>query len=256
MQSTEFEARFQAALKGLKDPKPVEDDTLELIETDESDDGEKVSQANLTAINFFQHPSSHPVVLDLLLLRQYGPEWMMWEPETIMARVPQDFRTSDVSDLNLHKIQAMKTLHFNDTFWQRWEVFNWCTQSFNNIVPDFEVMQVPSTAQLLVAVDTARRVREDVEYTGEVKYFMRSSCKHDGIFCPPEPLEFLEVMPDHDLLDCKEISEKWPLVRRTGRAPVADTITAEQLRRMLDVYGFLEESREKLQEQLFLVPHV
>lgn len=258
MESTEFEARFQQALRGLKAPKPEDLDILELLETTESDDGEgeKVSQSKLTAINLFQHPSTHPVVLDLLMLRKYNVEWMTWEPETILARVPQDFRTSDVSDLNLHKIQAMKTLHFIDTFWQRWEVFNWCSSAFNNIVPDFEVLQVPSTAQLLVTVDTARRVREDVEYTDEVKYFMRSSCKHDGVFCPPEPLEFLEVMPDHDLIDCKDISEKWPQVRRTGRAPTADTITAEQLRRMLDVYGFLKDSRTKLQEQLALVPHV
>jgi hypothetical protein len=257
LEGTEFETRFRAATMGLKKSPGIVEDSLERVETTETYDGlgDKVSAASMTAINFFQHPGSHPVVLDLLLLKKYGPEWMTWEPETVVARIPQDFRTSDVSDLNLHKIQAMKALHFNDTYWQRWEVFNWCTQAFSGIAPDFEVMQVPSTAQLLVSVDTARRVREDVEFTEEIRYFMLSTCKHDGIFCPPEPLDFLKVHPDNDFLNCEEISKAWPKVRSSGTAPRSDTITAEQLRRMLDAHQFLEESRERLQAQLALVPH-
>ena len=36
-----------------------------------------------TTINLFQHPDAHPFVLDLALLRKYGPEWMQWEPDTL-----------------------------------------------------------------------------------------------------------------------------------------------------------------------------
>jgi hypothetical protein len=262
-EGVDLEKRFLIALKGLEaDPDAGEDgldlETTQLIETTESDEepAEKVSQIKApTPINLFQHPESHPVVLDLALLKKYGPEWMLWESETLIWRIPQDFPTSEVSDLNIHKVEAMKTLHYNDTYWQRWEVFNWCTQPFANMYPDFEVMQVPSTAQIMVSVDVANRVREDVQWSDEVRDFMIQACRFDGVHCPPEPIDFLEVGSENDLIDCGEIQKLWPDVRRTGEAPRVENITSEQLVRMLDVYSFLQRSRVRLQDQLRLIAH-
>ena len=266
MESTDFERRFRAAYRALdkkksevaRERETEEDDgTLIGVETIEEDSGEeKLAQVRPpTAINLFQHPDAHPVVLDLALLRKYGPEWLTWEQETLEWRVPQDFRTATVSALNMGKVQAIKTLHFNDTFWQRWEVFNVCLQAFNNLYPDFEVLVPPSTAQLMVAIDVANRVREDVAWSDELKRYMAVACKFDGIFCPPAPLEFLEVVPDHDLLNCEAVRARWPSVRAADKPPTGDTITEEQLRRNLDVHRFLLASRQRLQDQLPLVIH-
>ena len=57
-----------------------------------------------TTINLFQHPDAHPFVLDLALLRTYGPEWMQWEPDTLELRILTDFRTNSLSDLNMDKL--------------------------------------------------------------------------------------------------------------------------------------------------------
>lgn len=253
-----FEERLLIALKGIDreiSPKKsdIKEDTLEGIETSEEDIGETGVRAIPkvpTAINLFQHPSAHPITLDLALLHKYDMDWFDWEPETLEWRIPQDFKTAGVSTLNMGKIQAVKTLHFNDTYWQRWEIFNWCTQPFNNMYADFDVMQVPSTAQIMVSVDISKRIRMDVSWSDEVKQFMAVSCRHDGIFCPPEPIDFLEIDIVHGFVDPKEIIALWPSVRKEGKAPTAETITAEQLRRNLDVYNFLTESRQRLQAQL------
>lgn len=269
MESTDFEHRFRAAVKNLRarDRQEAEvarrqeteedDGTLVGVETIEEDSGaEKLSQVRPpTTINLFQNPAAHPVVLDLALLRKYGPEWMLWDQETLEWRVPQDFRTAGVSALNMHKIQAVKTLHFVDTFWQQWEIFLHCLHPFNNNYPDFEVAVHPSTAQMMVAIDVANRVREDVPWSEELLRYMAVACKFDGVFCPPEPLEFLEIIPDHDLLNCTAVREKWPAVRAADKAPTGDTIEAEQLRRNLDVYRFLQASRQRLEDQLPLVIH-
>ena len=251
----DFQSRFRAAMKSLgrtKPDLPPSEDPLEGMEDVESDDGTpKISQMRVpTPINLFQHPESHPVVLDLALLRKYGPEWMEWESETLRWQIPQDFRTSEVSDLNIQKLQALKTLHYNDTFWQRWEVFNWCTQPFNYCYTDFEILQPPSTAQMMVSLDTAARVRADVEWSEEVQEFMKTACRFDGVFCPPEPLDFLEVGTQHGLLDCDVVNVRWPEVKKTDQMPTEQTSEAEQLRRNLDVYRFLTRNRERLQAQL------
>ena len=257
-ESVNFEDSFKRALKSLEkavDP-TVSDPTASVdIPTTQGieDGGPREKVAKVTAINLFQHPEAHPVVLDLALLRKYGAEWLYWDVETLDWRIPQDFRTTDVSDLSLDKIQAMKTLHLNDNFWLQWEVFNWCVHPMNNLFPNFEMMQVPSVAQMMVAISTAANVRADVAWSDEVKAFMATVCKFDGIFCPPQPIEFLDVSPDNDLLNCEDIRKNWVDVKREDKMPTAETITAEQLRRMLEAHRFLDADRARLQEQMVLV---
>jgi hypothetical protein len=267
VEHTNFEQRFRDALRALgtvKPKPPKDDDPDEGFEFAQGDDTlAKLSQVQPpTPINLFQHPDVHPVVLDLCLLKKYGPDWLYWESETLRWRIPQDFRTSSsdreasVSDLNMGKVQAMKNLHYNDTYWQRWEVFNWCTQPLNYVYVDFEIMQPPSTAQMMVSVDTSAQVRSDVEWSDEVKDFIKVACRFDGVFCPPLPLDFVEVGTEHGLLDCEDVMKRWPLVRKENRMPETATPEDEQLRRNLEAHRFLEANRERLRNQLPLVLNV
>lgn len=264
-ESLDFESRFMEALESIGREKrssilAVDDDSTEEIETDEGDEevakeAEEKPLRPPTAINLFQHPDAHPYALDLALLRKYGPEWFEWEPETLEWRIPQDFRTTEVSDLNMDKIQAIKTLHVVDTYWLRWEVFGWCTMPFNGLFADFGVMQVPTYAQCAVSVDIANRTRSDVQWSDEVKGYISTVARHDGIFCPIDPVDFIEIDTEGLVVDCAEVQKLWPGVRQSGSAPTADTVTAEQLRRALTVHNYVQENRMALRDQLPMVLH-
>jgi hypothetical protein len=218
------------------------------------DDEEKLAEASgVTVQNIWRHPDAHPVVLDYMLLEKYGPEWMLWEPETLQSRIPEEFKTQSLSDLNLSKIQACRTLHLVDSFWQRWEVFLWCTMAFNGEFPDFEVMQVPTVAQCLVAVDIANRLRDDVEFTLEAKTYLEAVHKYDGLLLPLPPLDFVTVDVSEVNVNLEDVKKRWPEVRSSEKAPKADTMEDEQLRRLLTVNQYLEESRARLQQQLRLI---
>jgi hypothetical protein len=277
LQSVDFVERFKRAATSLGLSKlaaeSVEDNDTTTTREDNLTDLDETTQgvtdksvgvpapdekpSPVTAKNIFQHPDTHPIMLDLILLRKYGPEWMTWEPETLEWRIPQDFGGQNISDANMHKVQALKTLHFNDRFWEAWEVFVWCCMAFNGVPPDFEVMQVPTVAQAMVAVDVANRVRQDVEFDEEINDFLEQVQMHDGMFCPIEPLEWVTMDDIEDYpVDCEEVMRRWPDVRKTGKAPAGDTVTDEQLRRMLDVREYLEESRAALRAQLPLTTHV
>lgn len=209
----------------------------------------------VTIKNLFQHPDAHPLVLDLILLRRYGHEFLTWEPETLDYVIPKDFSTGPISHRTAAKINAMKTLHLVDGFWERWEVFVWITMALNGVPPDFQVMQVPTVAQCMVAVDIANRVRTDVIWTEELKQYLATVFKHDGIFLPVPPLDFVKVsVPESIRGDL--VLQKWPEVRKTGKPPTEETSENEQLRRLLIVQGFLEESQDRLREQLEILRHV
>ena len=256
----QFEERLAAICSSLEkvssDASASEPSTVAGVETAPHDGGAgstKEPPRPPTTINLFQHPSAHPLILDLALLKKYGPEWLLWDIETVLWRVPQDFRTATISDLNLGKLQAVKVLHYVDSFWQKWEVFNWCTAAFNNLFADFGAVQVPSAAQMSVAVDIANRIRTDVPWELEVKLFIENALKFEGVFYPPEPLRFVSVAPDNALVDVQNIAQEWPAVMASDQMPTADTITAEQLRRTLAAHRFLKESQTRLVSQLPMV---
>ncbi len=252
----DFERELLERLQGIQarqaaKPPPVrgEEPTRVLETFSEDPEPAKEAAADVTAVNIFRHPDAHPYVLSFILLDKYGPEWLIWEPETLELFIDKDFH-GGVSHINFAKVQAMKTLHLVDTFWQRWEVFLWCTMALNGVPPDFEIMQVPTVAQCLVAIDIANRVRDDVGWTEEVKAYLQTVFHHDGIFCPQAPADFIELDTEGLPIDCAEIRKLWPDVRVSGRAPSEETVTAEQLRRLLVVNGYLEESRTHLNQQL------
>lgn len=237
----------------------AEDDALEVEEEVEYEDDRvrkdvEPSVPMPTTINLFQHPDAHPFVLDLALLRKYGPEWMQWEPETLEKRICTDFHTRNLSQLNFDKLNAVKCLHLVDLFWDAWTVFSPCTQALSGIPPDFRVMQALTVPQLMIAIDIASKLRDDMEYSLEVKTFMEVCCLHDGVACPPAPLDGIidPDLSDYDI-DCVAVRARWDEVRSSGKAPPLDTTENVQLARMFEATQILEENRRQLQEQLPLL---
>lgn len=253
----DLEQRIQAALRKTRQSAEPGSEPEVHVETTEGDEGEKEAQplAKPIHINLFQHPDAHPIALDVALLIKYGPEWMTWEPEVLELRIPQDFRTSSISDLNLEKVQAVKTLHLVDTFWESWEVFLWCTMPFNDAFPDFARMQVPTVAQCLVSVDIANRIRTDVSWSQEIKTYLATVWRFGNLFCPLPPVDFIDVeVPE--VVDCDEVQKRWPEVRASDERPAGGTIIGEQLRRMQLANDYLEYNRERLRRQMSVVNDV
>lgn len=207
----------------------------------------------VTLANLFEHAESHPYILDLALLQKYGPVWMEWENQTLEIAIPRDFGGQKLSDLNLHKLNAMKCIHVVDTFWEKWEVFSICTATLNGAFPDFEVMYVPTVEECAVAVDIAERVTGRVPWSEEMRAYLATVHEYDGIFCPIPPFEDIEVDSESYDVDCAAVSKLWPVVRKTRKSPTEETPEAEQLKRMLDVLEGIEEHRVNLEHQMKLL---
>jgi len=148
--------------------------------------------APITNRNFFVHHDTHPVVFDIALLKQYQADWFEWEASTLWKEIGEDFRVPSISDHAKTKIQAIKTLHINEWFWNKWEVFCWVTQALNNNIPDFQVMQKPSVAQLINAIDIATMVRSDEEFSLEMQGFVAAAVVEEGILYAPSPIAFCQ----------------------------------------------------------------
>jgi len=237
-----------------------EDNATQLEETAEVDDDRtrvdvEAAPRLPTTINLFQHPDAHPFVLDLALLKKYGPEWMQWEPEVLELRILSDFRTNSLSDLNADKLMAIASVHLRDEFWKEWQVFTPIALALAGYAPDFQVMQGITVPQALIAVDIVNRLRADVPWSLEMKTYLSVVHLHDGMFCPIPPLDFVEVDHEDYGVDCADIMSRWDTVRASKEPPPATSVENEQLRRMLAAWTLLEENRKQLQDQLPLLYH-
>lgn len=146
----------------------------------------------ITKKNLFVHHDTHPVVFDVLLLKQYQEQWFTWESTTLWKEIKEDFRVPSISDQTKAKIQAVKTLHINEWFWTKWEVFCWITQAINNNIPDFHVIQKPSIPQLLASIDIATYIRSDETFSSEVQKFVAAAVVEEGVFYAVEPIRFCQ----------------------------------------------------------------
>ena len=255
------EETFLEVLKNVGAPHlPLEDAVTERVETVPPAPAVTVIAQQLpltvTKQNIWGHPEAHPVVLHALLGAAYGNDWFEWEAETFRPRLREDFPGVPLSDLNLAKVQACRTLILTDAFWERWEVFLACCMPFNDEFPDFEVMQVPSVAQVLVACVTAEHIRPKSfgatpAWSSELKAYIKAVYAHDGIWVSMPPADF--VTPDMpEGLDRATVLLRFNELLHSGKTSTPDTPTGVQVDRMLAVTHYLDENRERLLHQLRL----
>lgn len=249
---------FEQQLAKAKAPKLLEDEPTIVVETTQGDESENPAQPTRAVAppdvadlgNLFRNPMAHPLVLDLVLLKRYNTDWLGWEYETVLTRVTQDFNTPTISDVNVEKLQACKALHLVDDFWLKWEVFNACVGALNGSLADFRNLQVHTVPECMLSVDIANRIRNDVKWSHEVSTFLRVVHEHDGMLCPQPPLDFVHVPTEEFLGDYRDVQNRWPVVRASGKAPGGASIEDEQLRRMLGAYRYLVAARARFHEQL------
>lgn len=168
----------------------------------------------VTLRTLFTHHDTHPVVLDLSLMRQFGVDWLEWDVSTLWSEIKQEFKT-EISEHSRTKIQAVRSCHVSPLPWEKWQVFEKIIQSLNNNIPNFEIMQAPTIEQLYAGIDILDTLRKR-EYSDEVKLYMAAAVHHEEISFVPPPLDFIqeEVARPHYL--CRDCGNVEPALFHDG----------------------------------------
>jgi len=192
--------RFFRQMLDSAEPKP---ETVPVLE----DEREKP----VTRGNLFTHHDTHPIILDIALLRIFGAEWMEWEPETLREEVKRRY-PHGISELNWNQIQAVKTLHVHDAPWLDYEAFVPVIMAMNNTIPIFTQLDKPSVAKLMVGVDIMNDIRDE-EFSDEISRFCTACFLDDGVVYAPPPLDFIQgdlSKPMYYCPDCDNHMEDLP----------------------------------------------
>jgi hypothetical protein len=156
--------------------------------------------------DLFTNRNTHPITLDFVLAKTFGPEWVRWEAETLWPSIHDAFKT-EISELARAKVQVVKSLAVATSPWTQWQVFEKVVQGLNNNLPRFDIMQVPDLLQLYAAGDMMTSHWKH-EWSDEVKAYIAAVVIHENVSFVPAPLDFVQLeisQPVYHCFDCGNV---------------------------------------------------
>ena len=197
----------------------------------------------------FTSKDVHPLVLDLLLLKEFGPEYLGWEPETVWVEISKTWGTS-VSDSNKNKIQAIRTCHTTSQPYERWETFELVCSGLVGQPPKFDLIQRPTPHKAAFALEVMTQIKEKQRVADEVYKYI-SACMLDyGLVYGQGPLSPCNKHLRHFVSREKQLQIKRSLDR--NRVPKFDGKDENdvQVMKSISVKDFLEGTSRLLLLQL------
>lgn len=164
-----------------------------------TDAGEKTAAA---PASLWKDPSVHPVVLVLMLLDRYGPEYLDWDPEVLRVTLQRD--STQVSNHVFTKIMAGRVALMSPSPWRQWDVFHATARGLNGVQPNFVFLEVPEISHLMHGVDVLRLVDPQRQTAVEVDKFVAAALKNDGNVFAPSPLDFCRRELEDPQLECSK----------------------------------------------------
>ena len=135
----------------------------------------------------FTNQDSHPLLLDLIMIREFGSEYLGWEPETCWQEINLTFGTS-ISEVNKNKLQAVRSCHVTDTPYEEWHIFEKVSLALNSLIPKFDVVQKVNPHMCAVTFESMGHIKSS-KMSEEVLKYVASSLLNDGVVFAPGPLE-------------------------------------------------------------------
>jgi hypothetical protein len=135
----------------------------------------------------FTHQMTHPLALNLIMIKEFGPEYLGWEPETCWIEIQRTWGAS-ISELNRNKLQAIRTCHTSNQPYERWEVFDSVAVGLMGMPPRFDLIQKPSPHRAAVAIDIMQQVKEGETISPEIYKYIAAAFLDYGLAYAPDPL--------------------------------------------------------------------
>jgi len=127
----------------------------------------------------FTDKDTHPAVLILLLTKEFGDEYVGWEPETLWTEIARKW--GGLSMMNRTKIQAARTCLTNTYPYESWTVFEPVACGLMGNPPQFDMVERASPWRCGFALTTMQYLRDDFKIESEIYKYIAASL-HDAGF--------------------------------------------------------------------------
>lgn len=193
----------------------------------------------------------HLLTLDVLCLRELGPEFIGYEPEALIEEMTR--RYGPIGTVTSERLQVCQLLHANDMFWTEWEVFEKGTNTISGEPVIFSYTQPPDPEEIAVSLLTANSF-DARECSDEVKRYIAACCLFNGLYYLEDRLEMSmpfidEYLRDKDIeLDTDAVADL--LLRTTSPFPDPDSKEEVQVNKVLSIRGAVKSFEKQVSSQI------
>jgi hypothetical protein len=196
----------------------------------------------------FTNQDSHPLLLDLIMIKEFGSQYLEWEPETCWQEVKLTLGTT-VSEVNKNKIQAVRSCHVTESPYEEWHIFEKIALGLNSLIPKFDVIQKINPHICAVTFESMGHIKSS-ELSEEVLKYVASVLLEDGVIFGPGPLK-----PCNEFIRKFVSSEKQARVEKLvkeNKTPTFDGVddTDVQVAKSRSILDYVEYDSKQLLQQL------
>lgn len=200
----------------------------------------------------------HPLKLKEMLDQSLGPDWVLWEPETLHQTLAHHIGQPPDAE-TFQMIQAIQVLIRTDHFWENWQGFEKIVLALNGITPelgqrpaqpgepesqvDFDQIEPLSPGQMIFASNVALRLSPTQRpFNPEVLAFIAVQLQEAGLVWAPPPLHEAQslldqlhqgaAVPDPQLVEAKFTNMKQIPIEQAPLSPEHDPVDSQVIRLM------------------------
>lgn len=160
--------------------------------------------------------SADPIVLSLMLIKNFQNKWTEWEPETLWSEMVSRMGFIPSEDLR-GRIMAIRLLIGTDRFHTDFQVFEKVVLTLNGRKPVFNTMQAVSPEEIARALTWATKLQER-DFDEKVLAYIAAVCFDEGLYYLPDPLHIAQKQLDRLLKNDglrDSVMKRWEAVKHT-----------------------------------------
>ena len=146
-----------------------------------------------------ESPEATATALTVILMDNYGTEFLDWEPDTLRIQVAEDYG-ADLPDNNWDKVWAVVTLMTTDLFYNSLEAFNHICNSLAGTGADFDKWDIAEPEEIMWGVAEAVLLdppdKQGYDFSHEIKQFVGLALSEYGIWRTPRLLRDVVEEPN------------------------------------------------------------
>ena len=123
-----------------------------------------------------------PMVLADTFNHKYGDVWLDFLPETVRSSL-KELGVDDESLVN--KAMATQTALTNADLEKDWDMFEKVVLAFNDHIPDFTIIELPSMSELVWGYTAIKGLRSSYTFGDDIKSYIIGVMRESGlVWCP------------------------------------------------------------------------
>jgi hypothetical protein len=139
----------------------------------------------------FESTATMAVVLNELMMKLYGEEWLDWDPLTVYMQLRDDYQCEPSSEA-MDRLCAVQVLQVGPAFFTSLDSFLAICNSLNTGNPSFSMFNPITAAEAAWAITETSLIRDLLPFNYSIKKYVAVISKSEGVDLDEDSMSVLE----------------------------------------------------------------